>query len=57
MVIRFSNEDYSGVLLPHTDTLVVTLTMENHNIHHILVDNWSLVDILYWSAFRKLNLG
>lgn len=57
MVIRFSSDDYSSMSLPHTDALVVTLTMANHNIHHILVDNGSLADILYWSTFKKLNLG
>jgi hypothetical protein len=31
--------------------------MANRNTHHILVDNGSLVDILYWTAFKKLNLG
>jgi hypothetical protein len=56
MVIGFSSDDYSGMSLPHIDALVVTLTVANHNIHHILVDNGSLADILYWSAFKKLNL-
>ena len=54
MVIRFSNEDYTDILLPHTDALVVMLTVAHHNIHRILVDNGSLADILYWSAFKKL---
>ena len=57
MVIGFSNEDYAGVLLLHTDALVVTLTIANHNVHHILVDNGSSIDILYWSTFKKLDLG
>ncbi|XP_059431557.1 uncharacterized protein LOC132165069 [Corylus avellana] len=40
-----------------THALVVTLTVANHNVHRILVDNGSSANILYWSAFRKLNLG
>ena len=32
MVIRFSDEDYIGVSLPHTNALVFTLTVANHNI-------------------------
>jgi hypothetical protein len=56
MVIGFSNIDYTGVLLPYTNALVVTLTMANHNVHRILVDNGSSTDILYWFAFKKLNL-
>ncbi|XP_059431529.1 uncharacterized protein LOC132165036 [Corylus avellana] len=57
MVIGFSDADYLSILHPHTDALVITLTVANHNVHLILVDNGSLADILYWSAFKKLNLG
>jgi hypothetical protein len=46
MVIGFSDKDFAGELQPHTDALVVTLTIANHNIHSILVDNGSLADIL-----------
>jgi hypothetical protein len=47
LVIGFSSDNYSSVSLPHIDALVVTLTVANHNNHHILVDNGSLADILY----------
>lgn len=57
LVIGFSDEDYACVSLPHTNALVVTLTVANHNIHCLLVDNRSSADILYWSVFKKLNLG
>ena len=56
MIIEFSNEDFASILQPHTDALVVTLIIANHNVHCILVDNGSSTDILYWSAFNKLNL-
>jgi hypothetical protein len=56
MIIRFSDEDFVGMLQPHTDALVGMLTIANHNIHCILEDNGSLVDILYWYAFKKLDL-
>lgn len=57
LVIGFSDADYEGVVFHHSDGLVVTLTVANHNIHRILVDNGSLADILYWSVFEKMNLG
>ncbi|XP_059436919.1 uncharacterized protein LOC132170010 [Corylus avellana] len=57
MVIGFSDADYVGISHPHTDALVVTITVANHNVHRILMDNGSSADILYWSAFKKLNLG
>jgi hypothetical protein len=49
-IIGFSNDDYAGVSLPHTDTLVVTLVIANHKIHKILIDTGSSADILYKSA-------
>jgi hypothetical protein len=51
VVLSFSEEDARGVVMPHDDALVVTLTVANHGIHRILVDNGSSADILYWSAF------
>jgi len=33
--VGFSNEDYVGVSLPHTDDLVVILQVANHLIHMI----------------------
>ncbi|XP_059455126.1 uncharacterized protein LOC132185359 [Corylus avellana] len=56
MVIGFSDVDYLGISHPHTDTLVITQTVANHNVHRILVNNGSSADILYRSAFKKLNL-
>ena len=57
MVIGFFVEDYVGISYPHTDALVLTLIVVNHNVYHILVDNGSSADVLYWSVFKKLNLG
>jgi hypothetical protein len=48
MVIGFSDNDYTSVLLPHTNALVVMLTMENPNVHHTLVGKGSSTYILYW---------
>jgi hypothetical protein len=51
-ILSFSKEDAQGVVMPHDDALVVTVTIANHVIHRILVDNGSSVDILYWLAFK-----
>jgi hypothetical protein len=45
-VIGFSNDDYVGVSLPHTDALVLSLSIANHKIHRILIDTGSSADIL-----------
>lgn len=33
MVVGFSDEDYAGVSLPHTDAIMVTLQVANHRTH------------------------
>jgi hypothetical protein len=52
MVLSFFEEDEVRVSMPHDDALVVTMTVANHGIHQILVDNGSSADILYWSIFK-----
>jgi hypothetical protein len=56
VVLSFSEEDARGVVMPHDDALVVTLTVANHGIHQILVDNGSSADILYWPAFQQMGI-
>jgi ribonuclease HI len=56
VALSFSEEDARGVVMPHDDALVVTLTVANHGIHRILVDNGSSADILYWPAFQQMGI-
>jgi hypothetical protein len=56
VVLSFLEEDARGVVMPHDDALVVTVTVANHAIHRILVDNGSLADILYWPAFQQMGI-
>lgn len=56
LVISFSNKDFVGVSLPHSDALVVTLAIANHKIHRILVDTRSSADIIYKSAFELMSI-
>jgi hypothetical protein len=57
MVVGFSDEDYAGVSLPHTNATVVTLQVANHRIHRMVIDNGSSADILYWSAFQHMEIS
>ena len=41
---------------PHCDTLVIIAMVGNNNVHRILVDNESSIDILYYQAFQKMSL-
>ena len=51
-VIRFSEEDARRLHHPHDDALVASLQVGDYNMHLVLVDNGSSVDILYYSAFQ-----
>jgi hypothetical protein len=55
-IIGCSNEDFVGVSLPHSDALMVTLAIANHNIHRVLVDTGSSADIIYKSAFELMSI-
>ncbi|XP_059434412.1 uncharacterized protein LOC132167447 [Corylus avellana] len=57
MTLSFSEEDARGVMQPHDDPLVVIVTMANHMIHQILVDNGSSADVLYWPVFKQMGIG
>ena len=45
---QFRESDAHLIHQPHCDTLVIIAMMTNNNVHRILVDNGSLVDILYY---------
>ena len=50
-IIGFSEEDARRLHHPHDDALVVSLRIEDYNVHRVLVDNKSSADILYYLAF------
>ena len=54
--ITFRESDVRLVHHLHCDALVITTMMTNNNIHRILVDNGSSVDILYYQTFQKMGL-
>ena len=55
-VIRFSEEDARRLHHPHDDALVVNLRVRDYNMHRVLVDNGSSVDILYYLAFQQMRI-
>ena len=50
-IIRFSKEDARCLHHPHDNALIVSLRVEDYNMHRVLVDNDSSADILYYPAF------
>ena len=54
--IVFIEADSKRVHHRHTEAMVFTMRVANSNVHRILLDNGSTVDILYWDAYKKMSL-
>ena len=52
LVIGFLEESAMRLHHPYVDALVVSIRVGDYNMHRVLVDNGSLVDILYYPAFQ-----
>ena len=50
--IVFLERDGRSIRQPHDDPLVIMLRVEELNIHWVLIDNGSSVDIIYLPAFQ-----
>ena len=50
-IIGFLEEDVRHIHHAHDDALVVSIWIEDYNMHKVLVDNGSSADILYYPAF------
>ena len=54
--IVFLERDGRVIRKPHDDPLVIMLRVEEFNIHRVLIDNRSSVDIIYMPAFQQMKL-
>ncbi|KAK3008884.1 hypothetical protein RJ639_015419 [Escallonia herrerae] len=54
--ISFFDEDLKDMKTPHDDPLVVTIKAGNFEVKRVLVDNGSSVEILFYDAFKKMNI-
>ena len=55
-IIGFSEEDARRLHHPHDDALVVSIQIEDYNMHRVLVDNGSSADILYYPALQQMGI-
>ena len=55
-IIGFLEEDARRLHHPHDDALVVSLRVEDYNMHRVLVDNGSSADILYYPTFQQMRI-
>ena len=54
--ITFSDSDLEGCQHPHDDPLVVRAVVANKTVHRVLIDNRSSADIIFASAFDKMEI-
>ena len=50
-IIGFSEDEARRLHHPHDDALVVSIRVGDYNVHRMLVDNSSSVDVLYYPTF------
>ena len=55
--INFSDSNMEGCQHPHDDPLVVKAIVANKTVHRALVNNGSSADIIFTSAFDKMDVG
>ena len=56
-LISFPSVNPNRVIVPHYDVLVLTLYINGFDVHKVLVDPGSVVDLLQLLAFRKMKLS
>lgn len=55
MPIIFAKEDNKGVVFPNNNVAVDF--KQNYDVHHILIDNGSSADVLYFDALVKMGVS
>jgi len=55
--ITFSDVDFKGIDADQDDPMVIIVEVVNFVIMSTLIDQVSLVDILYWKTFKRLGLA
>ncbi|XP_023880406.2 uncharacterized protein LOC111992779 [Quercus suber] len=56
-LIGFSEEDARHLHHPYDDALVISIQVEDFKVHHVLIDNGSSADILYYPAFQQKQIS
>ncbi|XP_073270718.1 uncharacterized protein [Primulina huaijiensis] len=54
--ISFGPEDLKGIVAPHNDALLVTLTVANYDVARIFVDTGSSVNILFKKTLDQMKV-
>ena len=54
--VTFSKKDAAGVLAHDNDPMVIKVQIRDWSIKRVLIDPGSSADVLYWDAFRGMEL-
>ena len=54
--ISFPLSNPTRVITPHYDTLVLTVGINSFDVHRVLVDPYSAVDLLHLPAFKQMRV-
>lgn len=57
MLITFTKEDNQGVQFLYNDVVILTLNVKNYDVHCILIDNGSSIDVLYYNTLQKIGIS
>ena len=53
----FTKADWQDVIPHDNDSLVISVVMTGRRVHHVLVDQRSSADVMFWLTFNKLQLS
>lgn len=54
--ITFIQKEVAKVFQPYNDALVLTLQIANHNVHMVLINSGSSVDVLFRTIYSQMRL-
>ena len=54
--ITFFDAELEGIKYPHDNPIVVTLNILSYDVHYILIDNKSFMEVLFYDAFVRMSL-
>ncbi|XP_024016381.1 uncharacterized protein LOC112089859 [Eutrema salsugineum] len=54
--ISFSEDETVGIDTPHSDPLMIELTIRDHDVARILIDTGSSVDVIFRETLRRMEI-
>ncbi|KAK3042098.1 hypothetical protein RJ639_001800 [Escallonia herrerae] len=54
--ITFFDKDSKDIKTPHDDPFVIAIKAENFDVKRVLIDNGSSTEILFYDAFKNMNI-